>query len=277
MLKDNSFKGKGKTLFQEVKNHTFMTRKRLFSQDMSNFEKYQDLIIGKKGILNFFKYECIILFSSWVPGALGIFLRAKLYPLLIGSVGKGVIFGKNVTLRHPHKIFLGDKVIIDDNCLIDAKGEDNKGILIGENVFIGRNTILLCTDGDICIEDNVSIGFNTEIMSANYVKLGKNVVVSSYCFLNAATHDFKRIDIPVLEQGSTGRKIILEDNVWLAANVKVLDGVTVGRDSVIGAGAVVTKDLPPFSVAVGVPAKVIKNRKSDRGHHIVRSSRPAAS
>lgn len=240
-----------------------MTRKRLFSQDTSAIQKYQELVVGQKGLFKLFKYECIFLLSSWIPGALGLFLRSKLYPLLLARVGRGVIFGRNVVFRHPHKIFLGNNVVIDDNCLIDAKGRDNYGIVIGDNVFVGRNTILLCTDGDICIEDNVSIGFNSEIMSANYVKLGKNVLISSYCFLNAATHDFRRTDIPVSEQASIGRKIVLEENVWLAANVTILDGITIGNDTIVGAGAVVTKDLPPLSVAVGVPAKVVRSRKSE--------------
>ncbi|KPL18914.1 MAG: hypothetical protein AMJ92_05825 [candidate division Zixibacteria bacterium SM23_81] len=240
-----------------------MTRKRLFSQDTSAIQKYQELVVGQKGLFKLFKYEFIFLLSSWIPGALGLFLRSKLYPLLLGRVGKGVIFGRNVVLRYPHKIFLGNNVIIDDNCLIDAKGRDNHGVVIGDNVFVGRNTILLCTDGDIFIEDNVSIGFNSEVMSANYVKLGKNVLISSYCFLNAATHDFQRTDIAVSQQASIGRKIVLEENVWLAANVTVLDGITVGKDAIVGAGAVVTKDLPPLSIAVGMPAKVIRSRKSE--------------
>lgn len=240
-----------------------MTRKRLFSQDTSAIQKYQELVVGQKGFFKLFKYELVFLLSSWIPGALGLFLRSKLYPLLLGKVGRGVIFGRNVVLRYPHKIFLGNNVVIDDNCLIDAKGRDNHGIVIGDNVFVGRNTILLCTDGDIYIEDNVSIGFNSEVMSANYVKLGKNVLISSYCFLNAATHDFQRTDIAVSEQASIGKKIVLEENVWLAANVTILDGITVGKDTIVGAGAVVNKDLPPFSIAVGMPAKVVRSRKSE--------------
>ena len=66
--------------------------------------------------------------------------------------------------------------------------------------------------------------------------------------------------LAVSEQGSTARTIILEDNVWLAAGVKVLDGVTIGKDSIVGAGAVVNRDVPPLSIAVGVPAKVIRSR-----------------
>ncbi len=73
-------------------------------------------------------------------GALGLALRKALYPLLLGSCGRNVVFGQNVVLRHPHKIHIGSNVVVDDNCLLDAKGESNRGIRIGSGVFIGRNT-----------------------------------------------------------------------------------------------------------------------------------------
>ena len=94
-----------------------------------------------------------MLLCAWVPGALGLFLRSKLYPLLLGRVGRNVVFGANVTLRHPHKIHIGDNVVIDDHCCLDAKGTDNRGITIGNGVFVGRNTILSCKNGDIVIDD----------------------------------------------------------------------------------------------------------------------------
>jgi serine acetyltransferase len=103
-------------------------------------------------------YEAAMLLASWVPGALGLVLRSKMYPMILGSVGRNVVFGVNVTLRHPHKIHIGDNVVIDDLCCLDAKGTDNQGITIGNGVFVGRNTILSCKNGDIIIEDRANIG-----------------------------------------------------------------------------------------------------------------------
>ena len=68
-----------------------------------------------------------MLIAQWVPGALGLALRKTLYPLLLGACGRGVVFGQNVVLRHPHKIRIGDNVVIDDNCLLDAKGDAQPG------------------------------------------------------------------------------------------------------------------------------------------------------
>jgi acetyltransferase-like isoleucine patch superfamily enzyme len=73
-------------------------------------------------------------------------------------------------------------------------------------------------------------------------------------------HTAHRTDIPVLFQPRTARGVTIGDNVWFGAGVRVLDGITVGRDAIIGSNAVVTKDIPDFTIAVGVPAKVIKNR-----------------
>jgi acetyltransferase-like isoleucine patch superfamily enzyme len=75
------------------------------------------------------------------------------------------VFGQHVVLRHPHKIRIGDNVVIDDNCLLDAKGDDNRGIDIASGVFIGRNSILSCKNGDLVVGEGANIGFNCELFS----------------------------------------------------------------------------------------------------------------
>ncbi len=244
----------------DAKKETFIIQKKIYDEKGSIAQRYSDLIIGQRGWFNLVHYELIVLLCSWVPGALGLFLRSKLYPLMMGSVGRGVFFGTNVAIRHPHKIHLGDNVIIDDNCVLDAKGESNKGIFIGNNVFVGRNSILSTKDGDIFIDDNTTISFNCDIFSGNFVKLGKNIQIAAYTFLNAGSHSFDSLDVPVQEQERSGKGITIEDAVWLGAKATILDGVVVGKDAIIGAGAVVTKDVPPRAVAGGVPAKVIRMR-----------------
>ena len=125
-----------------------------------------------------------------MPGAVGLVLRRTLYPSLLGACGRNVIFGQNVVLRHPHKIRIGDDVVVDDNCLIDAKGDTNRGVTIGSGVFIGRNTILSCKNGDIDLDDGANIGFNCEIFSASTVRVGRDTLVAAYCYLIGGDHDF---------------------------------------------------------------------------------------
>jgi acetyltransferase-like isoleucine patch superfamily enzyme len=237
----------------------------LFDERKSKVGKYRDLVIGRTGVGPLVSYELVMLLSAWVPGALGLFLRSKLYPLVLGAVGRNVVFGVNVTLRHPHKIAIGDNVVIDDGCCLDAKGTDNTGIAIGTGVFIGRNTILSCKNGDIVIDDHANLGFNCEIFSASRVRVGKNILMAAYTYLVGGDHLYDRIDIPVLQQGRTARGIDVDDNVWLGAHVVVTDGSHIGRDAIIGAGAVVVGEIPEFAIATGIPAKVIRDRRPGTG------------
>jgi len=234
----------------------------LFDERRSKVQRYQELVVGQPGFWRLVKFELVTLLSANMPGALGLFLRSKLYPRLIGRVGRNVTFGANVVLRHPHKITIGDNVVIDDHCCLDAKGTTNEGIRIGTGVFVGRNTILSCKNGDIDLDDHANIGFNVEVFSAARVRIGKHVLVAAYTYLVGGDHLFDRVDVPVLYQGRTAQGIEVDDNVWLGAHVVVSDGSRVGRDAIIGAGAVVRGEIPPFAIAAGVPARVIRDRRA---------------
>ena len=198
--------------------------------------------------------------SQSVPGALGLALRKSLYPMLLGACGRNVVFGQNVVLRHPHKIRVADNVVIDDNCLIDAKGHSNDGIRIGSGVFIGRNTILSCKNGDIDLADGANIGFNCEIFSASTVRIGRNTLIAAYCYLIGGDHDFGDASRPVLEQARTSVGITVGEGAWIGAGAKVLDGVQIGAHAIVGAGAVVRETVPDRATVVGVPARIVNTR-----------------
>ena len=109
-------------------------------------------------------------------------------------------------LRHPHKIHIGSNVVIDDNCLLDAKGESNRGIRIGSGVFIGRNTILSCKNGDIDIADGANIGFNCEVFSASRVSMGPSVLMAAYTYVIGGDHDFSDPSKAVLDADPHARR-----------------------------------------------------------------------
>src|SRR5215204_5145804 len=155
----------------------------LFSGGQSARQRYSALVVGRDGWSALIHYELVQLLSQNVPGALGLALRKTFFPSLLGACGRNVIFGQNVVLRHPHKIRIGDNVVVDDNCLIDAKGDTNTGIRIGSGVFIGRNTILSCKNGDIAIGDGANIGFNCEVFSASEVTNGGDTLIAAYAYL----------------------------------------------------------------------------------------------
>jgi len=222
--------------------------------------KYAELVVGRPGAAALVKYELIVMLAQSMPGALGLALRKALYPQLLGSCGRNVIFGQNVVLRHPHKIHVGDNVVIDDNCLVDAKGHANRGIKIGDGVFVGRNSILSCKNGDIELAAGANLGFNCEVFSASRVVIGAGVLVAAYGYVIGGDHDFSDTSRPVLDQGRKSAGVTIGDGAWMGAGAKILDGVTVGAHAVIGAGAVVRADVPAYAVAVGVPARVVSIR-----------------
>jgi acetyltransferase-like isoleucine patch superfamily enzyme len=226
----------------------------------SPLRKYQDLVVGSRRTGRLLLYEAVMLSSSWVPGALGLVLRKALYPLLLGAAGRGVVFGQGVVLRHPHKIRLGDGVTVDDLVVLDAKGASNRGIDVGKGVFLGRGTILSCKDGDITIGDHGNFGFHCEVFSGSSVTVGRHGLFAAQSYLVGGGHEFEQTERAVIEQPRTSRGIVLGDNVWLGTGAKVLDGVRIGSDVVVGANAVVNADLPDGAVAAGVPARVLRSR-----------------
>jgi acetyltransferase-like isoleucine patch superfamily enzyme len=233
----------------------------LFDTRQSARQKYAALVVGRPGWGALIHHEAVTLLAQSVPGALGFALRKALYPSLLGACGRNVVFGQNVVLRHPGKIRIGENVVIDDNCLLDAKGETNRGITIGSGVFIGRNTILSCKNGDIAIEDGANIGFNCELFSASRVRVGAGTLLAAYCYLIGGDHDFSDPDVPVLDQTRTSAGIDVGEGAWLGAGAKILDGVTLGNRSVVGAGAVVRHAVPDGAVAAGIPARIVGQRQ----------------
>ena len=235
-------------------------QEQLFAPGKSSRAKYAELVVGRAGLGALLKYELIVMFAQSWPGALGLVIRKALYPMLLGSCGRNVVFGQHVVLRHPHKVHVGSNVVIDDHCLIDAKGESNRGIRFGDGVFVGRNTILSCKNGDIDLADGVNIGFNCEIFSASRVTVGRSVLMAAYSYVIGGDHDFSDPSKTVLEQARTSAGVTVGDGVWMGAGAKILDGVTIGEGAVIGTGAVVRESVPPSAIAVGIPARVVGSR-----------------
>lgn len=242
------------------KKDTIDIQRELFKKG-GKLKKYQDLILGQRSIFKLIGYEVVFSLTKSIPGAFGLFLRSKLYPKLMGLVGKNVTFGSGVVIRHPHKVFIGDNVVIDDNCVLDAKGSDNRGIFIGDEVFIGRNTVLNCKNGDIILENGVNIGANCMIFSASRVRVGEKNLFAAYCYLVGGTHNFQDPLLPVLDQGRSSKGIDIGPGGWLGAHVTVFDGVRLGKHVIVGAGSVVPRKLPDYSVAGGNPVTIINRRK----------------
>ena len=203
---------------------------------------------------------CFSLFGGW-PGAAGFLLRRLFYRGLFAKAGRGLVIGRHVTFRHPRKITLGDHVVIDDDAVIDAKGESNRGIELDDGVFIGRHTIVYCKNGDIHLEARANLSSNSTVFSSNRLTIGRGTMIGAYSYLlSGGEYDYTD-STPFAEQSGTQTKgpLTIGANCWLGARVTVLDGANVGDHCVIGAGAVVTRPVPADHLALGVPAKVVKH------------------
>ena len=225
---------------------------------------YRALMYGNMGLGKVIWAEIVFTLLGGLGGALGLFLRMKLYPGLFQSCGRKVVFGKNVTIRHPHKIVLGDGVVLDDNSVVDAKGADNRGIVLRDRVYIGRNTIVYCKNGDIEIGENVSFSANCIVFSSNQLVMKKNSVVAAFVYLlSGGEYDLADATPFALQKGTcTKGPLEIGEDCWIGAGAQVLDGASLGDRCVIGAGAVANKPVPANSIAVGVPARVVKSRKA---------------
>lgn len=153
----------------------------------------------------------------------------------------GLSLGRNVEIRSPDRLTLGRNVVIDRNVLLHCGGmawcNNGGGIKLGDEVFIGPNCVLFGAGG-------ITLGAKS--------MLSPGVVVASH------GHRSDLPETPMRDLPSEFRPVIIEENVWVGSNATILPGVTIGGGSVIGAGAVVTKDIPPRSLALGVPAQLIR-------------------
>ncbi len=192
-------------------------------------------------------------------------LRGMIHKVFLKK-SKGVLFvGKRVKLRSRNKISSGKGMTIEDGCYINALSKN--GILIGDNFSLGRNSIIECTGvirdlGDgLIIGDDVGIAANAFISVRAKVEIGSKTIFGPGVKIFSENHIFEDLNTAIYLQGASKVGVKIGEDCWIGANVVVLDGVTIGDKCVVAAGAVVTKDIPPFSIVGGIPAKVIKGRK----------------
>ncbi len=179
---------------------------------------------------------------------------------------RGALFvGRRVQIFHPRYLHVGRSVTIEDDVRINALSRE--GVWLGDNVSIGRFTMIEATGLLTRLGKGVRIGRNSNLGDYNFVggaggvTIGENVLIGQYVSFHPQNHVFSDPDVPIKQQGTTEQGIVVEDDVWIGARVTILDGVRVGRGAVIAAGAVVTRDVPPYAVVAGVPARVIKWRR----------------
>lgn len=169
-------------------------------------------------------------------------VTAIFYSLRFNHIGNGSVIFKPLILNNTGSIYVGNKVYISPYAWLMG-GESNSKTLI--------------------ISDYTVIGNFSHIVGLNKVCIGKNVLIADKVFITDCNHNFDNINLPIKNQGvKILGEVYIGDDSWIGENVSII-GTKIGKHCVIGANSVVVNDIPDFSVAVGVPAKVIKKYNFD--------------
>lgn len=173
---------------------------------------------------------------GWLPTSLGIALRGLAWMPLFASRTL-VRFGTGVSLA---------------GC---------RNMSFGRGVRVGRLCVLTAHDGQLALADDAALSPGVHLGADHgRIEVGKCTAIGPGTVIRAANHCFERCDLPIMQQGHVPGTVIIEDDVWIGANCVITPDVRIGRGAVVGAGAVVTKDVAAFDVVGGVPAKVIGRR-----------------
>lgn len=177
-----------------------------------------------------------------------------------------MLVGYQASIRYAKYLETGKDFIVEDFAEINSLCK--RKIIAGDRVTIGKHAIIRPSNiygGSIGeglkIGNNSNIGPFAYIGCSGYIEIGDNVMISPRVSIYAENHVYDQPDMLLKDQGVKVESVIIEDDCWIAANSIILAGVTIGKGSVIAAGSVVTKTIPPYSIAAGVPAKVIGSRK----------------
>ena len=187
-----------------------------------------------------------------------------------------LFLGKGVRLQGLSQLQLGKIVQIGDHVFLSAFGRN--GMRIGNNVWIGSHSSLKVSfsfndQGDhIYIGNNVGIGEFAHLGGGGGLSIGDDCIIGPFLSCHPENHNFSDHRRKIREQGTTRKGIVVGRNCWIGAKVSILDGVTIGDNCVIAAGAVVTKNMPANSIIGGVPARLIRGRdelKTDEALNLV--------
>lgn len=192
-------------------------------------------------------------------------LRGRLLTLLGTTAGERFGIGPGVDIRYPGMLMVGADVMIEGPGFLHCLSSG--GVRIGDNTILARNVHLHCggtdedyTHGYFSIGSNCYIGPNAVLGASGGIAIGDNVLFGPNVTISSENHLFDSLLAPICKQGVRRQGVTIESDCWIASGVTVLDGAMIGRGSVIAAGAVVTKSVPPYSVVAGVPGRVIRMR-----------------
>ncbi len=226
-------------------------RAQIVDPRQSALRKYQDVIVGSTSLWYTIKFELILWLGGALPGALGLLARKLLYPRIFKRVGRGTVFGAGLVIRHPNKIEIGANVVISDRCWLDARGQGNSGIRIGDDSILGDGVMLRTKRGSITLGRSVGIGPLASLDAVdNDLVVGDSAMIGPRSQVGGSQYHTTRLDIPIQDQGKEIRPgVRIGSGGWIGTGVMIVDGVTIGDGCLVGAGAIVREDIPDYTSA----------------------------
>jgi galactoside O-acetyltransferase len=227
----------------------------------ANFGNYVQRATGGHNLARFAWQGLILTVMYRLPTIWATILRGVVYRAVLGGIGSSCLIEEDVRLQVPQRIYLGKRVFLGQYSYLDGQ---TSSLRLGNDVHIARFCTLRAGACGITLHDSVGINTRSYIEGNGGVEVGAYTLFSPGVHCISGNHVFENPDVPIKYQATTYGKITIGEDCWLGTNVVVLPGITIGRGSVIGAGAVVTKDVPEFSIALGVPARVVGHRGNKR-------------
>lgn len=163
-------------------------------------------------------------------------------------------------LRNRHVITTGF-VFLDRGVEIYARRGYGR-LILGRWIHFGVDTALRCHEGTLSLGDKSVLARDVSINCYLDVEIGADALIADNVYISDFDHNFADLTMPIKDQGIAKSRVRIGRDVWLGTKVTVVRGVEIGEGAVVGANAVVTQDLPAYSVSVGVPARVIKDRRA---------------
>lgn len=223
---------------------------------LHKIRRYIDRVTGGGSLGRFLWQGTIMTLLTSFPTVAGSVLRSQAYRAVLGAIGPGCFIEQGVCWLVPRRVFLGRRVFVGKDCFLDAGGLGGR-IELQDDVWLSRGSYLVTGTSEVIIGPTTYVGHRCLIYGHAGVQIGHDVLLANDVQLICGNHSFARRDVPIRAQPPSGKPIVIEDDVWLGASTIVLGGVTVGHGCVVGAGSVVTRSLPPYSLARGVPARIV--------------------
>lgn len=233
-------------------------QQRRFTTSSSPLAAYKELTVGGEHSWgHLFWYEAITALGA-IPGGLGMALRMALYPLLLGTASGRPAIGRGVVIRHPRKLHLGRRIILDDYSCVEARGEGAQ-VVFGDHVVVGRFSTVAAKGGRITLDSGVNVGSYCRIATQSQISIGESTLIAAFCYIGPGNHQRGDSDTPLIESDMDIRGgVSIGSHVWIGAHTTILDGVTIGDGAIVGAHSLVRDNVPAGIVVAGVPARVIR-------------------